>query len=489
MLESNGLLKYENDQKTSLAMPPIYNANYEGVNWFNRFCAIINGELHLSCKEGSYIHHIAVYTPDLYYEPVFNKVHYELLVEFSAVNYDEPRIWMACFIGTRITTKSGGDSNPNRFTNDLYASFSEKPAIYIYHGIKEGWPYGSLKIPVTESFSKMTKISVIDEGDFITFSRVLENDVRELIFKVDLSGEFLLIYDNNQKLIYEADNNLQGKKGGYFRIFNHFAHTVVSSVCIIKHEVESGAKECVFEDSFKYFKYSSNYMIVQFASQDNPFVINNTITNITKEQLLLISPYEVYTDLKYYNIKFILQFNAEYLNTYFSDTLIQSFTDKFNSKIINIPSHKLMQLQEITNKLKDTKHLQSTQFLRLGEILCLINEFEITKENIPSNDNEVSHIIDYITANFKYIDNIDVIAKHFYISKSHLCRMFKKGTNKTIISYINQIKVSHACKLLSETELSVTEICTESGFNYCSYFASVFKDITGKTPSDYRNRT
>lgn len=135
---SLGEMKYRQDLKQTEKVN-IEEVNYlsEGLNWFNQNLAIENGKMRLSYKNGAHIHRVAVYNPDIYYEPVYNKKHYELQIEFSADSLNDNRHWMACFIGARISTLKAGDSNPNLLKNEFYASFSEKPATYIYCG-KEG---------------------------------------------------------------------------------------------------------------------------------------------------------------------------------------------------------------------------------------------------------------------------------------------------------------------------------------------------------------
>lgn len=66
-------------------------------------------------------------------------------------------------------------------------------------------------------------------------------------------------------------------------------------------------------------------------------------------------------------------------------------------------------------------------------------------------------------------------------------RYFKNKTGKTFTQFVNEYRLVHACKLLSEQHLSITDICFESGFNNFSHFNKKFKEFTGKSPSKYRN--
>ena len=66
------------------------------------------------------------------------------------------------------------------------------------------------------------------------------------------------------------------------------------------------------------------------------------------------------------------------------------------------------------------------------------------------------------------------------------CRYFKKATGKTFTKLVNEYRVVHATKLLSESNMSITDICYECGFNNFSHFNKLFKEITSKNASSYR---
>ena len=67
------------------------------------------------------------------------------------------------------------------------------------------------------------------------------------------------------------------------------------------------------------------------------------------------------------------------------------------------------------------------------------------------------------------------------------CRYFKKATGKTFTKLVNEYRVVHATKLLSESPSSITDICYECGFNNFSHFNKSFKEFTGKSASKYRS--
>ncbi len=74
---------------------------------------------------------------------------------------------------------------------------------------------------------------------------------------------------------------------------------------------------------------------------------------------------------------------------------------------------------------------------------------------------------------------------HFTMKESAFCRYFKQHTRKTYLDFLNEYRIGQACRLLMETEMAVSEVCYESGFNNLSNFNRKFKAVTGVTPKAY----
>jgi len=68
------------------------------------------------------------------------------------------------------------------------------------------------------------------------------------------------------------------------------------------------------------------------------------------------------------------------------------------------------------------------------------------------------------------------------------CRYFKLRTNKAFSSFVNEMRIGSASKLLIENNLSISQICYESGFNHLSNFNRQFKKIKNMTPSEYQRK-
>ena len=80
------------------------------------------------------------------------------------------------------------------------------------------------------------------------------------------------------------------------------------------------------------------------------------------------------------------------------------------------------------------------------------------------------------------------ISEKFNYSPSFICKIFKKQTGETIVTYFNSLKIEKAKKLLKSTNMTVTEIASSLGFSEVKYFDSLFKKQLGVSPINYKNK-
>jgi AraC-like DNA-binding protein len=95
----------------------------------------------------------------------------------------------------------------------------------------------------------------------------------------------------------------------------------------------------------------------------------------------------------------------------------------------------------------------------------------------------------YMIDNFQNNITLTLVSDLVGMTPTSFCRYFKKRTTKSFQTFLNEIRVGHACKLLLENRMNISGICFESGFNNVSNFNEQFKKIKGISPSRYiRNR-
>ena len=105
---------------------------------------------------------------------------------------------------------------------------------------------------------------------------------------------------------------------------------------------------------------------------------------------------------------------------------------------------------------------------------------------LDSGDKPVDKVFKYLYLHFKEKVTLKQIAEYVNKDPSALCRSFKKGTDKSIFRCLAEIRIKHACKLLINSSLTISQIAYECGYGNLSFFNQQFKDITMKTPSEYK---
>ncbi len=95
--------------------------------------------------------------------------------------------------------------------------------------------------------------------------------------------------------------------------------------------------------------------------------------------------------------------------------------------------------------------------------------------------------IEYIKKNYATDLNMAVVSNYISMNYSLFSFTFKQYTGTNFVNYLKNIRVGEAKKLLTETDMKVNEISQAVGYEHEKHFMKTFKNITGLTPSQYRN--
>jgi AraC-like DNA-binding protein len=152
----------------------------------------------------------------------------------------------------------------------------------------------------------------------------------------------------------------------------------------------------------------------------------------------------------------------------------------------------------VSKKMK--KLLQKKGFevvLGLIEILFLlskskdlrcINDNSYVSASDENKNDRLTEVFQYVKSNYKEDISLFEISKIANLTPTSFCRMFKAKTKKPFVEYLNEIRISNACKFLIETDLGVSEIAYECGYKTASNFNKLFKKFIGLTPKEYRKK-
>jgi len=139
--------------------------------------------------------------------------------------------------------------------------------------------------------------------------------------------------------------------------------------------------------------------------------------------------------------------------------------------------------QELNNEwLKQGLEYQ----LKCKGLLILILHMLFTEVDERPRNKTVEDIKDYIIKNYLAPVSVEEIAQAMRISTVYCGALFKKYEKCTIKHYINQIRINQAISLIETSNMNISEIAYQTGFNDIYYFSKTFKRMVGLPPSDLK---
>ncbi|HWT74663.1 MAG TPA: helix-turn-helix domain-containing protein [Mobilitalea sp.] len=94
----------------------------------------------------------------------------------------------------------------------------------------------------------------------------------------------------------------------------------------------------------------------------------------------------------------------------------------------------------------------------------------------------------YIEDNYSKDISLDDVSRTVDISPYYFSKLFKEETGENFIEYLTNIRIEKAKKLLQNRDISIKNICADSGYSDPNYFSRIFKKQVGLTPTEYRER-
>jgi AraC-like DNA-binding protein len=165
------------------------------------------------------------------------------------------------------------------------------------------------------------------------------------------------------------------------------------------------------------------------------------------------------------------------------------------SRGVRVLGNAVAELQELMINI-----VAENSFQRLQSLLEILNtfaeapEFEylsnssFTEAQKETDGARLNDVLEFTLTHYQRPIQLEEAAQVASLSVPAFCRYFKLRTRKSYIQFLNELRVSAACKLLAEREANISEICYEVGFNNLSNFNRQFKRVTGFTPSAYLRR-
>ncbi|CAN5407583.1 AraC family transcriptional regulator [soil metagenome] len=269
----------------------------------------------------------------------------------------------------------------------------------------------------------------------------------------------------------------------------------------------------VVERNEPYFKspfhYHPEFELVYVKESHGKRIIGDKLDTFTDGDMVFIGanlPHVWLNDETYYKgftyleaKSIVMYFNKEIFSKNFYELKESAkINDLFNRasrgiKIVGDTQKKIASMMQKLTKKKDFDRLIC--LMELLNILATSKDIEyITNEGytgtkLQTKTDRLSDVYKYITTNYHNDISLDEISKIASLSPTAFCRLFKQRTNRHFVEYLNEVRISNACKFLLETNLNVSEIAFQCGYKTLSNFNKIFKKTTALSPKEYRQKT
>ncbi|WP_460220552.1 AraC family transcriptional regulator [Psychroserpens sp. MEBiC05023] len=253
-------------------------------------------------------------------------------------------------------------------------------------------------------------------------------------------------------------------------------------------------------DSYPYWHFHPEIELVYVNKGKGKRHIGNHLSYFNNSQLILLGsnlPHNGFTDrLTQYGSEVLVQFKPDFLGISFFDipemAKINALFERAKNGILFKPETK----QRVGKKIQKLNEVEGFEriilLLKILYRLAEAKDYEILNadgfvfETELQDSAKIDIIYQHINSNFQDRISLNEIAEKVSMTVPAFCRYFKKATGKTFTKIVNEYRIVHATKLLSESQMSITNIAFECGFNNFSHFNKLFKEFTGKSASKYR---
>ncbi len=148
-------------------------------------------------------------------------------------------------------------------------------------------------------------------------------------------------------------------------------------------------------------------------------------------------------------------------------------------------------MQTLQEKLRSALRLNAEitvirEYPAVSDMLQTVKDQPATEE-IILNDT-IQQAVDYMRENYASITSLEDVAKHVHLSPVYFGRFFKQHMQENVNTYLNKIRIEQAKRLLSENNIKLFYIGEAVGYKSSRYFFKTFKNLTGMTPAQYKEK-
>ena len=247
----------------------------------------------------------------------------------------------------------------------------------------------------------------------------------------------------------------------------------------------------------RFFHENSTYPIHWHSFIELEFFIEGTGTYEMNNKVFTIKSGDIWLLSTYDSHQVVLDRDAKSVNISLVPDILHKKT--LNQLDLLHPLHCTLDkddMQHYLSKIDILYHEQKNPTLLTDvKTHSIINELIVdiirrsSDDIVPVNNQTVFEMINYIKAHYRTNISIAELSQELSLTPNYCGYLFKKVLGISFNDYLNTCRLKHACNSLLNTNLPISVIAEDSGFNSLEYFHTTFKKFYGITPAKYRSLT
>jgi len=249
----------------------------------------------------------------------------------------------------------------------------------------------------------------------------------------------------------------------------YYYGAVMAGQVLIKDDNEKQEIEKIVND---------NYTRVDFDKERELYDLYQKLPAMTLDRVKSIA------NMLFYIIKYIVEEAEIKVN------LDEQIENLLSSSLLKVANEDIEKFSKGKVQKPNNQDNLNSNIIDLKHSSCLNRKEERNKRNEPLHRGNkiLNPAFEYIQNKYAQTISLEDMASLCNISTSYFSKLFKKTTNESLSGYVNKMRVNKAKEILINTDLAITNISSDLGFEDCGYFIKVFKKNEGVTPSVYRYR-
>ncbi len=162
---------------------------------------------------------------------------------------------------------------------------------------------------------------------------------------------------------------------------------------------------------------------------------------------------------------------------------------EFQSVDVELAKQAFREVRDASGAQRISKLLGLLYSLAEDQDYVLLSTLAIRSRADQASQDKIQQVTQYISENFASEISLSDMSSLVSMNDSSFSRFFAKATGNSFVRFVNRVRISKACELLSDTDKPITSICYETGFNNIANFNRRFRELKEITPREYRQQS